>query len=73
MKKNIGTIDQIVRIAIALTLIYLSSVVYKDTPWGIGLAIISLIPLITALLGNCPIYNLLGISTCKAKSNLRSK
>ena len=33
-----------------------------------GMAWIGVIPLATGLLGNCPLYSMLGISTCPAKS-----
>ena len=32
-----------------------------QTPWGW----IGIVPLATALMGNCPAYSLLGIKTCK--------
>lgn len=34
------------------------------TPWGY----LGLIPLATGLLGSCPLYTLLGISTCPMKA-----
>ncbi|MEM7726225.1 MAG: DUF2892 domain-containing protein [Cyanobacteria bacterium P01_A01_bin.45] len=40
---------------------------------GTGLVFFSIIPVITALIGNCPLYTVLGISTIQANSNLRSK
>ena len=73
MKKNLGAIDRVIRIAIAGGLLYLDLVVYRGSAIGIELAIVSIIPLVTAWLGNCPLYNLLGISTHKANPNFRSK
>lgn len=73
MNKNVGILDRIIRVAIAGILLYLGLGVYRDSTIGIGLAIISIIPFATALLGNCPLYKLLGISTCKANPQLRSK
>ncbi|MGB3511480.1 MAG: DUF2892 domain-containing protein [Microcoleaceae cyanobacterium] len=63
MKKNIGVIERVIRIVIAGGLLYFSLVVYQGSAVGIGLAIISIVPLMTGLLGNCPLYNLLGMST----------
>ena len=34
------------------------------TAWGW----VGLVPLVTGLVGNCPVYTLLGIATCKIKS-----
>ena len=73
MKNNIGVTDRVIRIVIAGGLLYLSLGVYEGWTIGMVVAIISIFPLMTALLGNCPLYNLLGISTCKANSKLRSE
>jgi len=62
MKKNIGGIDRFIRIIVGLFLI---SLIFwgPKTLWGL----IGLIPLVTALMGWCPPYALLGISTNKHK------
>lgn len=61
MNSNVGTIDRALRILLGLGLI---SIVFigPQTPWGW----IGVVPLMTALLGWCPAYTLLGIKTCKA-------
>lgn len=60
MAGNMGGIDRLIRIAVGLALI---SFVFAgpQTPWGW----IGLVPLLTALVGICPAYRLLGIRTCK--------
>ncbi|MGB3639037.1 MAG: DUF2892 domain-containing protein [Rivularia sp. (in: cyanobacteria)] len=73
MKSNMGVIDRVIRIAIAGVLLYLGLIVHRDSALGIGLAFLSIIPVLTALLGNCPLYKLLGISTRKVNPSLRSK
>jgi Protein of unknown function (DUF2892) len=64
MKTNAGTIDRIVRIAVGILLLALT---YNHTigPWGW----IGLVPLLTGAIGWCPLYTLLGVNTCPAKSN----
>jgi hypothetical protein len=57
--KNMGTIDRVARIVIGLVLIALVFV-GPQTPWGW----IGVIPLVTALIGWCPAYRLVGLSTC---------
>jgi hypothetical protein len=59
MTTNIGTIDRILRIVVGVALI---SIVFvgPQTPWGW----IGLVPLLTALIGNCPAYSIVGLSTC---------
>jgi len=61
-KTNLGNIDRIFRIVIGLVLIALVFV-GPQTPWGW----IGLIPLATGLLRTCPLYSLIGLSTCPAK------
>ncbi len=61
MKANVGRLDRIVRIAIGLVL--LSLIVLLPGPgrwWGL----LGVIPLATASLSFCPLYSLLGISSC---------
>lgn len=62
MTQNVGGIDRILRIIVGLVLISLVFV-GPMTPWGW----LGLIPLGTALLGWCPPYALLGLSTCPRK------
>jgi len=58
---NEGTLDRAVRVVIGLALLSLT-VVGPRTLWGL----VGLVPLATGLLGVCPVYSILGISTCKA-------
>ncbi len=61
MNVNCGGVDRAMRVVVGLFLI---SIVFvgPQTPWGwIGLG-----PLITGLAGYCPLYALLGMSTCRA-------
>lgn len=60
MTCNVGGIDRILRIIVGLVLISLVFVGPK-TPWGW----LGVVPLLTAILGWCPPYALLGLSTCK--------
>lgn len=59
--RNEGTLDRILRVVAGAALISLVFV-GPQTAWGW----VGLVPLITGLLGNCPVYSLLGISTCPA-------
>jgi ABC-type polysaccharide/polyol phosphate export permease len=58
MPANVGSLDRIVRIIVGLVLVALVFVGPK-TPWGW----IGIIPLVTALVGFCPLYTMLGIRT----------
>lgn len=66
LKQNVGTIDRGLRIVVGLGLIALVFVGPK-TPFGW----FGLIPLLTAALGTCPLYTVLGVSTCPAKTAAR--
>jgi hypothetical protein len=60
--KNEGTIDRVLRVIAGAALVSLVFV-GPETPWGW----IGVVPLVTGLVGNCPVYSLLGISTCPIK------
>lgn len=59
MSTNVGTVDRALRIILGLGLIALVFV-GPETPWGW----IGLVPLVTALIGWCPAYRLVGINSC---------
>jgi predicted RND superfamily exporter protein len=63
MKPNVGTVDKIARIVVGLVIISVG-VYFKS--W---LGIIGLIPLGTAIVGVCPAYLPLGLSTCKTEDS----
>ncbi|WP_339732016.1 DUF2892 domain-containing protein [uncultured Pseudomonas sp.] len=63
MKANIGTLDRSLRIAAGLILLGLSLSGVIGL-WGL----IGIVPLATGLFRFCPLYPLLGISTCKTKA-----
>ena len=62
MKTNVGGIDKIARIGVGLLLIVLA-LMGTIGPWGW----IGIVPLATGLFNFCPVYSLMGISTCKTK------
>lgn len=57
--KNVGGIDKTLRIIVGLVLLSLVFVGPK-TLWGL----VGLLPLVTGLVGFCPAYKLIGMSTC---------
>jgi hypothetical protein len=62
MKANVGGIDKILRIVVGLVLIAMA--VMKVEPVGVW-GWIGIIPLVTGLVGFCPFYPLIGVSTKK--------
>lgn len=63
MTKNVGGIDRLLRTVIGLTLIALAAT--GTVGWWGWLGVV---PLITAAVGWCPPYSLLGWNTCRVKS-----
>ena len=57
MKKNIGTLDKGIRIVLGTAIIALG--IFYQSWWGL----VGLVPLLTAFMGWCPAYNLIGVST----------
>jgi hypothetical protein len=55
---NVGSTDRLVRILIGIALLTLT-VAGPRSAWGY----LGLIPLLTGLVGRCPLYAVLGIST----------
>jgi len=64
MKKNVGRIDQIVRIPAGIILIVLAAT--GTVGWWAYL--IALVPLSTGLFGWCPIYSAAHVSTAKERN-----
>ncbi|MCS7081824.1 MAG: DUF2892 domain-containing protein [Bacteroidetes bacterium] len=62
MRCNVGKVDRIIRLVLGLALVSLVFV-GPQTPWGwLGLVLLG-----TAFLRFCPLYRLLGLSTCEPK------
>ena len=59
---NVGTIDRVLRVVVGLVLLSLVFVGPK-TWWGL----VGLVPLLTAMMGSCPLYSIVGMSTCPLK------
>ncbi len=58
---NQHPIERVARVLVGLGLISLVFIGPK-TPWGY----LGIIPVVTGLLGSCPLYTLFGFSTCPA-------
>ncbi len=63
LKRNEGNLDRALRVILGLVLLVLVFV-GPQTAWGW----IGLVPLITGLVGSCPLYRILGLNTCPAKN-----
>lgn len=66
-KTNVGGIDRTLRILVGLALLagfFLNA--DASMRW---LYLVGLIPLVTGLVGTCPIYSILGLNTCPLKKS----
>ena len=63
LPKNEAGIERVIRVALGLGLSALT-VAGPKSVWGL----IGIVPLATGLIGSCPVYTLLGFSTCPLKN-----
>lgn len=69
MKKNMGSIDRIIRIlaAVVIAILYFTHVISGTA--AIVLGIIAIIFIATSFISFCPLYLPFNINTCKKKEN----
>jgi hypothetical protein len=65
MKKNMGTIDKVIRILVAVLVVILYFTHVISGTLAIILLAVSAVFVLTSLLGFCPLYTLLGMNTNK--------
>lgn len=63
LKQNVHSIERIARIALGAGLTY-AAATGSVGAWGY----IGVVPLLTGIVGSCPIYTALGFSTCPVKT-----
>ncbi len=67
--KNVGSFDQKARLIIGILLIIPNVMGYFSQPLSYGAWAFSAILIVTAWVGFCPIYSLLGINSCSRQLN----
>jgi hypothetical protein len=68
MKKNMGGSDRIIRIVVALVIAILYFTGTITGTFANVLLALATIFVITSFVSFCPLYTLVGLSTCKTKS-----
>ena len=68
MSRNMGTLDRALRIVIGLMALWLAF--FSTTAFAQGglfwlAVVVGVIMLLTSVVGNCPLYRLIGVKTCK--------
>jgi hypothetical protein len=69
MTTNESTADRLVRVALAVAAVVGAVVVGAGSVLGIVLLVVAGVLLVTAATGFCPLYRVLGISTCRVPAN----
>jgi hypothetical protein len=64
MEMNEARLDRLLRVIIGAVLLALVFV-GPQTPWGW----FGLVPLVTGVIGFCPLYRLIGIDTCRLRAH----
>lgn len=69
MKRNVGALDQVLRISLGFILITWLLVDQTSARWW---GLLGLVPLLTGWSGSCPLYGAMGMSTAGHKGGLPS-
>jgi len=67
MKKNMGSADKIIRILLAVVFAALYFTGTVTGTFGLVLVVAAGVFVLTSLVSFCPLYTVLGISTCPVK------
>jgi hypothetical protein len=67
MKKNMGSADRVIRVLLAAVFAVLYFTGTVTGTLGLVLVILGAVFLLTSLVSFCPLYTLVGLSTCPTK------
>lgn len=67
MKTNEGTVDRIIRAVVGIAMIAGALAVGIGSVGGIVLLVVGAVLAVTAATGFCPLYRVLGLSTCPVR------
>ena len=62
LPRNESALDRVARVAVGILLLSLVFV-GPQSAWGL----VGIVPLVTGLVGSCPLYTLFGLRTCPAE------
>jgi hypothetical protein len=69
MKKNMGSADRMIRIVVAIILAALYFTGTVTSTLGIVLVVIAGVFTLTSVISFCPLYSIVGLSTCPVQKN----
>ena len=64
MSNNVGSVDRVMRVLIGLGLLAFAFYSGYQYAW---IGYIGIVPILTAVFSSCPLYSVLGWSTCAVK------
>jgi hypothetical protein len=66
MTRNVGTFDRVARGLVGIVALLGAFVLGWFSGWMVwAAAVVAVILLVTATVGTCPLYRLIGVNTCK--------
>jgi hypothetical protein len=68
---NLATWDRALRIVLGVAMLLLAWSDLVDGLWAIALVVFAWVPLLTGLVGWCPFYAMMGISSLRRRSDFR--
>ena len=60
--RNVHNIERVLRVLVGIGILSLAFI-GPETPWGF----VGIVPIVTGLIGTCPLYTVFGFSTCPVK------
>lgn len=66
--RNLAPWDRTLRIAVGASMLLAGWTGAIDGVWGVALIVFGWVPFVTGLLGWCPVYALLGVTTLKRRA-----
>jgi hypothetical protein len=67
MKKNMGSVDKMIRLALAILMVVLYYTEVVTGTLGIVLIVVAVVFALSSFMSFCPLYTLVGINTCAVK------
>jgi uncharacterized MAPEG superfamily protein len=67
MNKNMGNLDKLIRVLLAMVFVVLYLTGTVTGSLGLALVAIAVLFILTSLVSFCPLYTIFGINTCSIK------
>lgn len=68
MKKNMGGVDKLVRLVVALLMVIAYFGGFVEGTLGVVLLVVAAVFVLTSMVSFCPLYTMFGINSCPSKT-----